>query len=91
MLPLTPDKIWRIAACFQESGYKSFTPYVAKAKEHHILAGYEWSEMLGLVVVKATHSVARGVGSARQSKPFDLERAVNVIVAGKVALGNDAP
>ncbi len=74
-----------------EGGYRSFAPYVAKAKEVHLLGGFAWSPLLDLVVKKACYSVSRGVGLARQSQPFDLLQAVDAVNAGRVDLAADAP
>ena len=52
--------------------------YVSKAKEQHILSRFEWSELLDIAVKQATRSVLRGVGTARQSAPFNLDRAVDI-------------
>ena len=49
-----------VAACFKEGGYKSFAPYLAKAKEVHISEGFEWTQLLEMSCRKTSHSVLRG-------------------------------
>ena len=41
-LPLTQDKLFAVAACFKEGGYKTFPSYLSKAKEHYVMAGHPW-------------------------------------------------
>ena len=75
-IPLTPAIIRAVGACFKEGAYVSFSAYMSKAKEMHILDGYDWSHLLDICSKKATRSVTRGAGTARQSNPFDLEKAI---------------
>ena len=91
VVPLTPESIRGVAACFKEGGYSSFAPYLSKAKEIHVLEGFEWSILLDMCGRKATHSVLRGVGAARQSKPFDLSKAITALEEGDVELPAEAP
>ena len=44
-IPLDPSKVCAIGACFKERSYKSFAPHSSKAKEEHILAQYDWSDL----------------------------------------------
>ena len=81
-LPLTPTSVLSVAASFKAGRYKSFATYLSKAKEQHISAGHAWTDELALAARKATTSVLRGVGTARQSTPFDLDKAL--LVADKV-------
>jgi hypothetical protein len=90
-VPLTQEKILAVAACFKEGGYRAFPGYMSKAKEHHILAGYDWCGQLDLVARKATTSVTRGLGMARQSTPFKLVQALEAVREGKVVLPSEAP
>ena len=78
VLPLTADGIVLIAACFKDGGYRSFKNYMSKAREQHTLAGHLWADILTLTAKKATASVERGLGPARQSLPFDLLAAIEV-------------
>ena len=58
---------------FQGARCKSFLAYVSKAKEMHIRGGYQWRESHALAARKATTSVIRVAGVARQSALFDLD------------------
>ena len=71
--------------------FSSFAPYLSKAKEVHVLEGFEWSTLLEMCGKTATHSVLRGVGSARQSKPFDLLQVIATVDEGEVELPDGAP
>ena len=77
-LPLTREKILGTAAAFKAGRYRSYGAYAAKAREHHILAGFPWEEILTLTIRKTTLSVTRGLGLARQAAPFDLDKALAV-------------
>lgn len=77
-LPLTKEKILGTAAAFKAGRYRSYPAYASKAKEHHVLAGFKWEEVLSLTVRKTTQSVTRGLGLSRQAAPFDLDRALEV-------------
>jgi hypothetical protein len=91
VLPLTAAKVRCVSACFEEGAYKSFAPYLSKAKEMHILGGFEWTPLLEMCFRKASHSVLRGIGAARQSRPFDLLRGIEVAEADCFELGMGAP
>jgi hypothetical protein len=91
VVPLTPGSIRAVGACFKEGRYKVFVPYMTIAKEVHVLEGWEWSTLLEMCSRKAAHSVTRGVGMARQSKPFDLSRALAALAADDVSLPPLAP
>ena len=77
-LPLTREKLLGAAAAFKAGRYRSYGAYASKAKEHHILAGFDWSEALAMTIRKTTMSVTRGLGQSRQAAPFDLDRALAV-------------
>ena len=53
--------------------------YLSKAKEQHILAEFERSPLLELVSKQAIRSVLRGLGTARQSLPFHVGEALDVL------------
>ena len=92
VLPLDGNKIRCISACFKEGAYKGFKNYLSKAKEHHLLAGHEWSPLLDFSAKRACRSVLRGVGAERQSQPFDVCKALDVLgLPGKVVLPTGAP
>jgi len=69
--------------------YKSYPTYASKAKEMHIKAGYPWTDSHALAIRKATTSVLRGAGVARQSAPFDFNKAL--AAAADVAAVKGAP
>ena len=81
-LPLTTAKLFAVSACFKDGGYRSYRAFVGKAREHHILEGHAWTEELDLVRRKATLSVLRGLGVARQSAPFDLLAVLRAVQDG---------
>ena len=76
VLPITAASLLSVAASCKAGRYKSFPVYLSKAKEHHIQAGHAWTDSLALAARKATTSVLRGLGAARQSAPFDVPRAI---------------
>ncbi|CAK0883204.1 unnamed protein product, partial [Prorocentrum cordatum] len=90
-LPLSAETVYAVAACFKQGGYRGLPAYMAKAKEAHTLAGWPWDEQLDLARRKATASVLRGLGVARQSAPVDLNAAVKAVREGSVHLGPLAP
>jgi hypothetical protein len=91
VLPLTQEKIFAVAACFKKGGYRAWPSYASKAKEQHILTGNVWDLQLDFAVRKATASVMRGLGVARQSTPFDLGQCLEAVRGGEVALKDSAP
>merc|ERR1711983_61239 len=72
VLPLTVSKVFLVAALFKEGGYRAFKSYLSEAKDMHVMAGYAWDVQLDLAFRKSALSVLRGLGSSRQSSPFDL-------------------
>ena len=72
--PLTASKISKVAAAFKACGYRSFSNYLSKAKEHHIEMFQEWGPELALEARRATRSVTRGIGPVAQRTPLDIER-----------------
>ena len=77
-LPLTAYKIACVASMFKAGKYCSFPNYMSIAKAEHIAAFdshlVPWSEELTTSVRGASRSVLRGLGSARQSHPLDIQR-----------------
>ena len=56
------------------------------------MAGHEWTPLLAIAARRASRSVLRGVGSARQSQPFDVLKAIDVLgQEGAVTLAAGAP
>merc|ERR1711983_13663 len=72
VLPLTVSKVFLVASLFKQGGYRAFKSYLSKAKDMHVLGGYSWDAQLDLAFRKAALSVLRGLGTSRQSAPFDL-------------------
>ena len=91
VLPLTTAKIFAVAACFKDGGHRAFRSFAGKAREVHILEGHPWDEELDLARRKASLSVLRGLGVARQSAPFDIVLALNVCKENKVIFPPGAP
>jgi hypothetical protein len=91
VLPLTQEKIFAVAACFKSGGYRAFKGYLSKAKEHHILGGHTWDLQLDFVGRKATMSVTRGLGVARQSTPFKLLQALEAVRESNITLPEGSP
>jgi len=91
-LPLDAAKIRLTAASFKEGSYKAYRSYLSKAKELHIMAGHDWTPLLDLVSRKAIQSVLRGLGSSRQSSPFNVDKALDVLgQPGAVRLPEGTP
>ena len=68
-----------ISALFKAGGYKSFKNYLSRAKEHHLMLGYPWTDRLDLIARKCSRSVLRGLAGATRSEPFDLCRVVGCL------------
>ena len=90
-LPLTVDSICAVAACFKEGGYRTYKAYLGKAREMHLLHGFDWEARLDIASRKSVWSVARGFGPARQSAPFDVPSVLAGVARGGFALGPWAP
>ena len=58
-IPLDEVKIRKISACFKEGAYKGYKMYLSKAKEHHVLAGFDWSQLLEMASRRATRDEER--------------------------------
>ena len=82
VFPITVLKIYAVGALLKSGGHRSPANYFTKAKEEHIKLGFQWSDALQLAVRKATTSVTRGIGPARQSAPRSRDG-----VAGRVPVG----
>lgn len=72
VLPITEDKILKVASLFKKGGYKSVKNYFSRIKEYHITSGYDWTDRLDLISKKCARSVLRGLGGPQRSEPFDL-------------------
>ena len=62
MLPLTPEKVRAVSACFKEGRYSTFPNYASRIKDHHVEAGFAWSPALDRAMARASRSVLRGIG-----------------------------
>ena len=91
VLPLTASKVYLVAALFKEGGYRAFKSYLSKAKDMHVLGGYAWDIQLDLAFRKAALSVLRGLGTSRQSAPFDLPLALEKADDASVIHTDGAP
>ncbi|CAK0867373.1 unnamed protein product, partial [Prorocentrum cordatum] len=90
-LPLTVDQVFAVSACFMEGGYEGFKGYLSRAREMHVLARRAWCAQLDLAFRKSALSALRGAGVARQSAPFDLILALDVVGRGEQQPGPGAP
>ena len=70
--PLTVLKLHAVGAMLKAGGYRSPANYFSRAKEEHVVQGFQWSDALHLAVCKATMSITRGIGPARQSAPINV-------------------
>ena len=77
-LPLTTTKIACVSALFKAGKYCSYANYIGRAKAEHIATYHihkqHWTEELSVAVRDATRSVLRGLGTARQSSPIDVQK-----------------
>ena len=64
-------KLVRISALFKAGGYKPFKNYVSRIKEHHIMAGFGWTERMALIMARCTRSVLRGLAGSKRSEAFE--------------------
>ena len=69
-LPITPDILVAIGAVFKGGEYRSFPNYASSAKNQHVEARHEWTQLLEHTRCWVTRSVLRGIGPARQSCSF---------------------
>ena len=75
VLPLTADKIRKVAALFKKAGYRSFANYVSRVRTLHVEdpEGYPVSIQLEHAIKKAIRSATRGIGPSRQTADLLLE------------------
>jgi hypothetical protein len=72
IIPVTALGLEIVAAYFKRGGYRSFPNYLSAIKSVHVEAGHSWTEQLEGMGRWTTRSVLRGIGPARQSRPFKL-------------------
>lgn len=87
--PLTVQKLLVISAMFKKGKYKSFTNYLARAKEEHIVGGFEWTQVHDRVAKNCSRSVKRGLSGARRSDALDFDRAM--VLCNKVGMNYTKP
>jgi len=71
-LPLTPHKLACVASMFKQGGYRSYSNYLSRVKEEHVVHGGAWYDALDLEARKSVKSVLRGIGPPRQSADFNF-------------------
>ena len=89
--PLDERKIIRVSALFELGGYKSFKNYLGRAKEFHVMSGFEWSDRLDIIAKKCTRSVLRGLAGPARSESFDLVAVVKALTAGDGPFHQEGP
>ena len=77
VFPVTLGSLKAIAALMKLDEYRSFSNYASWAKGAHIELGYEWTQQLALELTQAGRSLGRGLGPARQSAAFCLDKLAN--------------
>jgi hypothetical protein len=71
-IPITAVSLEVVAVFFKRGGYRSYPNYLSAVKTVHVERGHAWSEQLEGIARWTTRSVLRGIGPARQSRPFRL-------------------
>ena len=89
--PLTDSSILRVSSLFKLGGYKSFKNYMSRAKDHHVMLGYTWSDRLDSISKKCCRSVLRGLAGSVRSMDFDLQRLVEFLPDGRHSLHDEGP
>ena len=77
-LPITPDIVVAVGALFKAGCYRSFQNYASAAKNAHVEAGHDWTQLLEHTRGWVTRSVLRGIGPARQSSSFLYHRLLHL-------------
>jgi hypothetical protein len=72
IVPVTVLGLEVIAAYFKRGGYRSYPNYLSAIRSLHIESGHPWTAQLDSLGRWTTRSVLRGIGPARQSRPFKL-------------------
>ena len=91
VLPLTEDKVLKIAALFKRGGYKSVKNYFSRIKDHHVMSGFDWSDKLDTVFKKCTRSVLRGLGGPSRSEAFNFSTVVSELQGKTKQLAGEGP
>ena len=77
-LPLTPTSIIAVGSFFKAGGYRSYPNYWGAARVAHIEAGHLWSEHLEITGKWVCRSVLRGIGPAKQSRPYAIQKLLTL-------------
>ena len=78
VLPITPIIVITVGAMFKAGKYRSFQNYASAAKNAHVEAGHDWTQLLDHTRAWVTRSVSRGIGPARQSCSFVYHQLLRV-------------
>ena len=72
VFPLTTASVDGRATLLKAGRYRACEEYMAKAKDEHIALGWPWTDLLARAQRRATRSVTRGIGPAKQAGALDL-------------------
>lgn len=77
-LPLTPQKIFRVAAVLRASGFRSTYSYLCEVRQHHLRSGYVWTQELDLCVKDTKRAATRGLGPPAKAEeiPEDVMKEI---------------
>ena len=89
--PLTEGKLVRVSALFKAGHYRSYKNYVSRAKDFHLSAGYEWTDLLQRTVQKCTRSVLRGLAGPSRSEAFDFAAVASALTSNTGQLAQGGP
>jgi hypothetical protein len=81
VIPVSVRTLVAVSAVFKRGGYRSFANYLSAIRAHHVEYGFLWGQLLVHTGTWCTRSVLRGIGPARQSAPFHLQRLLALDVA----------
>ena len=87
VFPVTVAGLKSIAALMKLDEYRSFGNYSSWAKGQHIEFGFDWSQQLAHELTQAGRSLSRGLGPARQSAAFSLDRLALLPISATKASG----
>ena len=71
---LTPESILDVAGILVEAGFRSTPQYLARAKLAHLALGHPWTDQLALAHRHANRAARRGLGAARATAAFPMDR-----------------
>ena len=67
MVPLTCRSLKALSTAFWKAGYKSAEAYLVEAKQLHVEAGHEWSQLLDFTYKKCKTGVSRNRGPRKKA------------------------